>query len=164
MRLRPANFPTVRLAQFAALIHQYQSLFSLFFNHDYKTLTKKLQINQSDYWQTHYTVGKTTPKKVPGLGKGSIENIVINTVVPLLVLYAKEKGQEKYLERATGFLENIKAEENRILRIWEGLGLKVKNAFDSQALIELYNHYCTPKKCLNCSIGVSLIKKADAYG
>ena len=164
MRLRPANFPTVRLTQFAALIHQHQSLFSLFFNHDYKSLTKKLRINQSDYWQTHYTVGKATDKKVPGLGKSSIENIIINTVVPLLVLYAKEKAQEEYLERATGFLENIKAEDNRILRIWEGLGLKVKNAFDSQALIELYNNYCVPKKCLNCSIGISLIKKADTNG
>ena len=160
MRLRPANFPTVRLVQFAALIHQHQSLFSLFFNHDYKTLTKKLQVSQSDYWQTHYTVGKSTNKKVPGLGKSSLENIVINTVVPLLVLYAKEKGQDQYLERATEFLENIKAEDNRILRIWEGLGLKVKNAFDSQALIELYNNYCTPKKCLNCTIGISIIKKA----
>lgn len=159
MRLRPVNFPTVRLAQFASLIHQQQSLFSLFFNNDYKTLVKKLQVSQSLYWQNHYTVGKVAKKQVPMLGKSSIENIIINTVVPLLVLYAKEKKQEEYIERATGFLEHIKAENNHILRMWEDLGLKVKNAFDSQALIELYNNFCTPRKCLKCTIGISIVKK-----
>lgn len=161
MRLRPTNFPTVRLAQFASLIHQQQNLFSLFFNNDYKALVKKLQVSQSAYWQKHYTSGKLAKKVVPVLGKASIENIMINTVVPLLVLYAKEKKQEEYMERATGFLENIKAENNHILRMWEDLGLKVKTAFDSQALIELYNNFCTSHKCLQCTIGISIVKNPD---
>ncbi|EAY31329.1 DUF2851 family protein [Microscilla marina] len=161
MRLRPTNFPTIRLAQFASLIHQQQNLFSLFFNNDYKTLAKKLQVSQSAYWQQHYTPGKPAKKPVPLLGKDSIENIVINTVVPLLVLYAKEKKQDEYMERATGFLEYIKAENNHILRMWEDLGLKVKTAFDSQALIELYNNFCTPRKCLQCSIGISIVKNPN---
>lgn len=160
MRLRPVNFPTIRLAQFASLIHQHQSLFSLFFNNDYKALTKKLQVSQSAYWQKHYTLTKPTQKAVPALGKNSIENIIINTVVPLLVLYAKEKKQEAYMERATSFLENIKAENNHILRMWQNLGLKVKTAFDSQALIELYNNYCSPKKCLSCTIGLAIIRQS----
>ncbi len=158
-RIRPANFPTVRIAQFAALIFKEKSLFTLFCEEDTKTIVKRLKVKQSEYWQKHYNFRQESNLKVPFLGKSSIENILINTVVPLLVLVAKEKSREEYMERAIGILENLPAEKNKILSNWEALGMKVKTAFDSQALIEQYNEFCSQKKCLNCTIGLKLVKQ-----
>ena len=159
MRLRPPNFPTIRIAQFAALIFKYSNLFSLFLEDDIQEIRKKLSIEQSDYWKTHYNFGKKSQKSIPGLGKSSIDNIFINTAVPLLACYAKEKNNEEYMDKALKILEDIPAENNRILSMWSEMGFKVKTAFDSQALIELNNNFCEKKKCLQCNIGISLIKK-----
>jgi hypothetical protein len=158
LRLRPVNFPTVRLAQFAALIHQYSGFFSLFIETPVKELMQKLSVSQSEYWQQHYTFAKPTQTKVPSLGKSAIENIIINTVVPILACYAKEKANQDFMDKALQLLENLKAEDNKILKIWQDLGLKVKTAFDSQACLELYNHFCSQKKCLDCTIGLALIQ------
>jgi Protein of unknown function (DUF2851) len=159
LRLRPANFPTLRLAQFAALLHQYQSLFSWFTNEiEVSVAVKKLRIKTSDYWHTHYQLGVGSDTKVPSLGRGSAEGIIINTVVPLLVAYAKHKDNDVFLGQALRLIEGLPAEHNHITDEWEQLGLKIKTAYDSQAVIELYNNFCTLKKCLNCTIGAFLLK------
>ncbi len=162
LRLRPANFPTIRLAQLAQLLGKHHHLFSLFKDFSsYQELCNALKVQQSDYWQNHYQFGvpisKTGTKKSK-LGKSSIENIIINTVVPLLVAYSKAKDEEWYLEKAVESLQQIPAENNKIIRLWQDLGTEVKTAFDAQALIELYNSFCMPKKCLSCNIGVAIIK------
>ena len=157
-RLRPANFPTLRIAQFAQLVHQYPSIFDLLVNTPTKILYKQLAVKQSAYWQKHYQWGSLSKTKISGLGKASIENILINTVVPLLVAYGKAKDEQDYVDRAVAILQHLPAEYNKITRHWEELGIKVKSAFDSQALIELFNNFCTQKKCLNCNIGASLLK------
>jgi hypothetical protein len=118
-----------------------------------------LQPEPSPYWQQHYTFGKAT-KSAAVLGKESKENILVNTVVPLLVCYAREKGNNAYLDKAIHLLEQLPAENNRITRIWKDLGLSVTHAFDSQGSIELYNQYCLQKKCLSCPVGMSLLKPA----
>lgn len=159
LRLRPANFPTVRLAQLAALVQQQPSLFSLFINvENTAELARALQAKQSSYWQTHYQIGKETNGKVAALGRTSVENILVNTVVPLLVAYSQAKDNRNLLDKALQLLENLPAEQNHITEKWNNLGLKVKSSFDSQAVIELYNGFCIPKKCLNCSVGVSLVR------
>lgn len=159
LRLRPANFPTVRLAQFARLVTEQASLFSLLVQEEsIKGITKALAVQQSDYWQQHYTFGKKTTAKVPALGKSAIDNILINTVVPLLVCYANQKANRLFLDRAVEWLEQLPAESNHITHSWQELGLKVKNAFDSQASIELYNYFCTQKQCLQCNVGNALVK------
>jgi Protein of unknown function (DUF2851) len=159
LRLRPANFPTVRLAQFARMIQENANLFSLFiYLESVKNLTKLLKISQSDYWQKHFVFQKEANIPVPSLGKSSIENIVINTIVPLLVAYSMERDNRSFLEKAISLLEEIPAEKNHITEIWETLGMKVKTAFDSQASIELYNSFCTQKNCLRCDIGVSIVR------
>ena len=159
LRLRPANFPTVRLAQLAALVQQQSSLFSLFINvENTSQLALAFQAKQSSYWQTHYQIGKAANGKVAALGRTSVENILVNTVVPLLVAYSQAKDNRNLLDKALQLLENLPAEQNHITEKWNNLGLKVKSSFDSQAVIELYNEFCTPKKCLNCSIGVSLVR------
>jgi len=158
-KLRPANFPTLRLAQLARLLTRHASLFSLFVGTaDAETLLKGLQITPSDYWQTHYRFGKTTEKAAPSLGLNSAVNIVINTVVPLLAAYAHHRGQPAYVDRAIALLEQLPPEKNRLTDDWNTLGLGIRTAFDSQAAIELYNEFCTQKKCLSCQVGAGLLK------
>lgn len=159
-RLRPANFPTLRLAQFARLLTKHASLFSLFVGTtDVERFIKSLQITPSDYWQTHYRFGKATEKGAPALGQQAAENIVINTVVPLLAAYAHHRGQPAYIDRAIMLLEQLPPEKNRLTENWETLGLGIRTAFDSQAAIELYNEFCSVKKCLSCQVGAALVRR-----
>lgn len=157
-RLRPANFPTLRLAQLARLLTQHPSLFSLLAGTTaVDDLLRALQLAPSAYWQTHYRFGKMADKTVPALGQTAAETIVINTAVPLLAAYAHHRGEPGYLDRAIGLLEQLPAEKNHLIDNWNTLGLGVRTAFDSQAAIELHNEFCVPKKCLNCQIGAALL-------
>lgn len=159
-RLRPANFPTIRIAQLAQVLYQQKHLFNWLIHTPAATLRNELTIIQSSYWQHHYVFGKVSKKKLPGLGVSSINNILINTVVPLLVAYGKAHDQSAYIDTALDILHTLPPEYNLITQRWEKLGMKIANAFDSQALIELYHHFCTQKKCLTCTIGASLLQRA----
>jgi hypothetical protein len=162
LRMRPANFPTIRLAQFAQLIFEDPSLFPAFLRSEPRDLFKKFAFQMSDYWQNHYQLSQETSKKSANrLGKSAIENILINTAVPLLAAYSQAKASQDWMDKALHILENLGAEDNQILKMWADLGLKVQTAFDSQALVELYNHFCLPKKCLQCTIGMSLVKATN---
>ncbi|MGC4022734.1 MAG: DUF2851 family protein [Cyclobacteriaceae bacterium] len=159
LRLRPANFPTVRIAQFASLIFNMKNIFSLIISSEsYSAIRETFSQGQSDYWRTHYRFGAKAKGVVPELGELSIQNIVINSIAPLLVAYGKHRDEQMLIDRAIELLQQIPAEENRITRIWSDLGLKVKSAFDSQALIELHNSFCEKRLCLNCDIGSSILK------
>lgn len=158
LRLRPVNFPTVRLAQFAALIHQSTALFShLVEEKDLSKIHQLFNVKASDYWDTHYRFNKTSPKRQKSLGDSAFQNIIINTVVPFLFVYGDYHNQQQLKDKALDFLENLPAEKNSILDNWQKLGVEVRSAFDSQALIQLKNCYCNPKNCLNCRIGTKLI-------
>ncbi|MGV3558060.1 DUF2851 family protein [Larkinella arboricola] len=158
-RLRPANFPTLRLAQFAKLLTYKNSLFSLLIETDESAaLLRHLQVTPSVYWQTHYRFGKSSDTVLATLGQASAENLLINVVLPLLVAYSHHKDQPEYRERAVALLEQLPAENNRVTRVWQELGIPIQTAFDSQASIELYKNYCQTKQCLSCQIGVSLLK------
>ncbi|MHA7877592.1 MAG: DUF2851 family protein [Bacteroidota bacterium] len=158
-RLRPANFPTIRIAQFAQLLHRHPSIFDLLIHTPTKMLYKELAVTQSDYWTKHYRFFKMSKTKIPGLGKSSIAHILINTAVPLLVAYGKAKDEQEYIESAIAILQDLPAECNAITRHWEQVGISAKNAFDSQALIELFNGFCARKLCLSCHIGTSIMRK-----
>ena len=159
LRLRPANFPSVRLAQFSTLLSQMTSLFQKLLGIDsVKGLKKYFKTEVSTYWQHHYQFGTYTDKKVPALGNSSIENIAINTVAPLLVAYGQYMDDQSFIDKAISLLQEIKAEKNRITNHWAALDTRVSSAFDSQALIQLYNEYCTKRRCLACNVGASLIR------
>lgn len=159
LRLRPANFPTIRLAQLARVLARHQKLFSAFLGaRDTKPLKEKFRTTQSDYWLHHYDFQKPTEKPIGALGNESINNIIINTCVPLLSAYAIEKDEQEYLDRALVMLQQLPSETNGIVREWKSRGLRIGNAFDSQACIELMNDYCLMKKCLECGIGSTLIQ------
>ena len=158
LRLRPANFPTVRLAQFASLLYHRTSLFSTMLEtEDFPALVSAFSIEQSEYWTNHYMFFKKAKDSVSFIGDSSISNIIINTVVPLLVAYGKSKDEQVYIDRAIAILQQTPPESNAIIMQWKTLGLKSKTAFDSQALIELQNNYCSKRRCLDCNIGASLI-------
>ncbi len=158
LRLRPANFPTVRLAEFAALVFSRPFLFSAIMEaKTYKELENLFAVSQSEYWSKHYTFATATREHVNGLGTSSIGTIVINAVAPLLVAYGKSKGDQQYIDRAVIILQQTPGEANTIVSQWKNLGMRSKTAFDSQALLELQTSYCSKRRCLDCSIGTSLI-------
>ncbi len=158
LRLRPMNFPTIRLAQFASLIHQSSSLFSKILDmENVDELEELFSVQASSYWDTHYTFNKETSIKKKKLGKSAFHVIIINTVVPFLFFYGKLKGDPRVKEKAFKIIEQIPAEKNSIIQKWSQLGLKAMNSCHSQALIHLKSKYCESKKCLHCQIGNRLI-------
>jgi len=159
LRLRPANFPTLRMAQLASIIHTQRNLFSLILEADsFEKLLQLFSCATSPYWQAHYHFANKSKGAIPNLGQSSRENLIINTIVPLLVAYGKAKDDTRFLDRAMEILQHIPSENNKIIRVWSELGVAVKSAFDSQALIEQYNNFCQKRQCLNCVVGVSIIK------
>lgn len=162
MRMRPANFPTIRLAQFAMLIHKSLDLFSQMMGvRSEKEILSLLNIQASDYWNTHYRFGEESKDKKPRkLGREAIRNIIINTVAPMQFLYAKLQGANNLIETSTELLATIPPERNRIVREWRDIGIVPKDAAETQALIQLYNHYCQSKSCLNCSVGNFLLQRS----
>lgn len=159
MRLRPANFPTVRLAQFAALIHQSTHLFSKILVA--KTLKEVRQLFEevkvSEYWETHYKFDKESKKRSKKLGKSTINLFIINTIVPFLFFYGREKGLEEYEDRALNFLENLSPESNHIINKWKDLKFRPDSAYQTQALLELKINFCDKKRCLDCAIGNKIL-------
>jgi hypothetical protein len=161
LRLRPVNFPTIRIAQFANLIFTSSHLFSkIIETTNYEELKKLMNVSVSDYWKTHYTFDKTSKSLSKQLGEESINSIIINTIVPFLFVYGKQKEDEKYVDRALHFLEQTEGEHNAIIKKWNALKFPVKTAYSTQALLQLKNEYCDSKKCLSCNIGNYLLKNS----
>ena len=160
LRLRPANFPTVRLAQLAALFHAREHLFSFFLaDHSLKELEAFFVSEPSAYWQTHYMPGRSGKFRIGPIGKSSVNILLINLVAPLLVAYAHETGQLALIEKALNLLEMLPPEKNHILTMYEVLGFENKAASQSQGLLSLRLHYCGPVRCLHCAIGNGILKR-----
>lgn len=159
LRLRPANFPTLRIAQFASMLYSSKNIFSqLVSANSYRAVRDLIVAGQSVYWNTHYSFGKKARGIVADLGELSVQNIMINTVVPLLVAYGKSKDEQQFVDKGIEMLLQLPGEQNKITRLWSALGLHVKTAFDSQSMIELYNGFCQRRQCLNCLVGSTILK------
>lgn len=159
LRLRPGNFPHVRLAQLAWLYHKEQSLFSRVMAVETPEAAKKILSAQvSPYWEEHFTFRKSSPRREKRLGENALNLILINTVIPFLYGYGMHKADERLCDRATRFLETLKAENNRVTRLWDGAGLPVYTAADSQALLQLQKEYCDRKDCLRCRFGYEYLR------
>ena len=158
-RLRPANFPTIRLIQLAKLIYTNSDL--LIAPQKLKTynqIKKALQINLSGYWLNHYTLTGDAVNKELGFGKDSIENIIINTFAPFYFFYSKKLSKPEFGIYAIELLNNCSFEINSKTKLYSDKKNILKTASDSQALINLYDGYCSKKKCLNCAIASELLK------
>ncbi len=158
LRLHPANFPTIRLAQFSALVQKSSHLFSQILETiDFKNLQNLLSVEAGTYWTNHFQFDKPSTPSPKALGKSTIQLITINTVAPFLYLYGKKHGEELFKEKALSLLESIPAEQNNITKGWKAIGEPVKSAAISQSLIHLKNEYCDRKRCLDCAVGARLV-------
>jgi len=163
LRLRPGNFPHVRIAQLAALYHHSEALFSrLMEAEEVVSALNLLQCRADGYWRSHYVFNVPSVSSEKRIGAGSLNLILINTVIPMLYAYGMHRGSEAHCERATRFLESLKAEQNHITRMWEQCGLSVECAADSQALIQLKKQYCDKRDCLRCRFGYEYLKGKSA--
>jgi hypothetical protein len=159
MRLRPNNFPTIRLAQLAMLIHLRSNLFSLIIEDAaYEKMIDFFTVSVSDYWKEHYYFDRESKNIGKSISPSTVELIMINNVIPFLFVYGKLKGQMRYQDQAFALLDSIPAESNSIVRNFMEFGLKPSSASQSQALLELKANYCDQKMCLECRIGLDLIK------
>lgn len=160
LRLRPPNFPTIRIAQIATLLHQEVNLFSLFTEvSDEKNFYKSMAVRTSDYWKKHYHFGKEKKKLTSGnIGMSSLSGVAINVVAPLKFAYARHQDKPALKELVVEFLDSLKLESNAKTKKMMAVGFKLTSASDSQASIELLDNYCSKKQCLRCAIGASIIK------
>ncbi len=158
LRLRPSNFPTLRIAQFASLLHRHAPVFQQCMEAEtLEELLDVFDVGVSAYWQTHLRPDVTT---VPGphrMGSHALQLLVINTVVPFLFLRGKRTADPSLCERSIQWLQQLSPEKNRIVNAWESIGWKPNHAGESQGLLHLYQEYCSPKKCIHCRIGNSII-------
>jgi hypothetical protein len=160
LRMRPQNFPTIRLAQFAALIVQSNHLFSKILDtQDVKGLKDLFSnIHVNEYWLTRYRFDKESKPAGKSLGDASVNTLLLNIVAQFLFSYGKHLQLQHFISRSLKLLESIPAEQNNITADFVNLGLKINSAFESQALLELKNNYCDYKKCLQCGVGIKILK------
>ena len=161
LRIRPSNFPHIKIVQLAGIIRKKQGLFSNVLSiTDLKSLYSLFTSETADYWLSHYNFGKVSVKRKKNLGLSAVQLLIINTIVPVFFAYGKKKNLETYIERATQFLESLKPESNSIITLFSRAGIQIKNACDTQALMQLKRGYCEQKKCIFCRIGYLLLNKS----
>ena len=161
LRLRPQNFPHVRLSQLASLYyHQRSGLSQLLDCTTIGQATELLHTEATSYWHTHYGFGSESNESRKQLSNASLNLLLINTGVPMLFAYGRHHGNEQLCDRAFDFLEQLRPERNHIVSMWQRCGLEVRSAGDTQALIQLKRAYCEPKNCLKCRIGYEYLSAA----
>ncbi len=159
LRLRPANFPTIRLAQFATLIFQSGHLFSkMLAVESPREIENMFEVRLSNYWKDHYVFDKLSPRQTKKLGRTAIQLITINTIVPFLFFYGQDRQEVRYQEKALRLLEELPPERNNIIEGWKTLGVKPESAYQTQALLELKRAYCDRRRCLQCAIGAAILR------
>jgi hypothetical protein len=156
---RPDNFPTIRLAQLAMVYHTHKNLFSKLIEvNSIDEIYDLFNLGVSNYWETHYNFDKPSTKKSKNLSKSFIDLIIINTIIPLKFAYSLSLGKE-IAEDILSIVTQIAPEKNIIIDKYKSFGVTSKNAFQTQAMLQLKNEYCNNKKCLQCAIGLELLKK-----
>lgn len=159
LRLRPPNFPTIRISQFAHLLSTNQSFYSLIIEESVGSIQAAFNdLQASSYWDNHYKFDKKAEKSTKkNLGQNTIDLILINSIAPLIFMYGKINSSQAHIDKSIQLLEIVAPEKNKIISRWKSLGFESTSAFDTQALLQLKKEYCTNKKCLNCAIGYKLI-------
>ncbi len=160
MRLRPANFPTIRISQFAQVIYRSSALLNKILEAPkLNDVIDFLKVDALDYWNTHFVFDKKAGSRKKRLGLASVHLILINTIIPFLFVYGRHKEDTGLQDKALSWLEQLPPESNAIIRRYSALGIKPKNAMESQALIEMKHNYCDDKRCLECRIGHVLLNR-----
>lgn len=159
LRLRPQNFPYIRIAQLANLYHSQRfCLRNLVESTTLSDLKDILRTTVTPYWETHYLFGSVSKRNEKHLSEQSLNVLLINTVIPLLFAYGRHIMSDNLCARALDFLEQLKPEHNHIVSMWQDCGMEIQNAGDTQALIQLKKRYCERKDCLRCRFGFEYLK------
>lgn len=160
LRMRPACFPTVRLAQLAMLIHSTENFFSALLNASKTTeIRMLLNITANDYWHYHFRFGETTVYQPKILGREMVNNILMNTVITVLYAYGKYHREPAFQYKAIEWLNELPPEHNTVITKFRKIGVTIRNASESQSLMELKSQYCDMKRCLDCAIAGAVLKK-----
>ena len=160
LRMRPASFPTIRLSQLANLLSHSTRIFSLIRDASSPNAVRKLfDLKTNDYWNDHYCFDVLSSYKIKKPGPDLINNLFVNTICPLLLAYGDYHQEAMLKNRAFEWLQILDVENNSTIKGFMKLGLEIKSAFDTQAMIELKTQYCDQKRCLDCAIGVSLLNR-----
>jgi hypothetical protein len=158
MRIRPPQFPTIRLAQLAAVIHKEEHLFREAMEADtIYDIIKLFSIKPSEYWLTHFQPDKLSSRKAGAIGKSTIGILMINAVIPTMFIYGRNTGKEEIAEKALELLHTLKPENNTFIKKWSSLGITPSDAYESQGLLQLRKEYCDQRRCVNCGIGHQLM-------
>ena len=159
MRMRPVNFPTIRISQFANLLQENPFLLRKILEAENVVDLKNLfNIRASDYWTDHFVFDKESIPSIKFMGTDMIDSIVINIIAPFIFMYGQQLSNEKYKMKALHFLEELKPEKNKIITMWRKLGLKPSNSLQTQGLIQLKKTKCDAKRCLECKIGHAILR------
>lgn len=165
MRMRPQNFPHIRISQLASLYHSRRTDISRLVEcADAAQMRELLRADATPYWETHYAFGSSGGATHKSLSAASLDIIIINTAVPVLFAYGRHRGDETLCSRALDIISQLKAEKNRIVRLWNECGLSAATAADSQALIQLKTVYCDRKDCLRCRFGYEYLRTSSKGG
>ncbi|CAM1333833.1 DUF2851 family protein [Tenacibaculum aestuariivivum] len=158
-RMRPTNFPTIRIAQLVALFYKHDNLFSKLMQlNKLEDFYRLFSVEVNDFWKTHYTFETVSKKSSKKITKSFIDLLLINTIIPLKFVYEQSRGEVNE-EAVFRLIQQIKPEKNSIISKFLNIKVAVNNGFESQALLELKNNYCEKKRCLECAIGNSLLRK-----
>jgi hypothetical protein len=159
LRMRPASFPTLRIAQLAALIFQTDHLFSkILALQQPEEVAHMLEVKLSNYWQKHFLFDKETSPKVKTLGRDAVFLLLINAIVPLMFFVGQQRANQALCDRALQLLQSAPPENNSIIQGWQKIGFPPISASDSQALLQLKQYYCDSRRCLECVIGAAILK------
>ena len=165
LRLRPPSFPTLRISQFASLLHQrYPLAESILGSASLGELEQTLRVSASEYWTNHYLFGKASPPCTKKTGQQFVSILIINVIVPFLTALTDLKSCANNHPPSVEFLKNLRAENNQIIKNWTIFGISADNAMESQALLQLYHAYCRQRRCLECHIGTEIVRNAIRKG
>ncbi|MDR0766395.1 MAG: DUF2851 family protein [Odoribacteraceae bacterium] len=158
-RVRPTSFPTVRIALLAALLCRSGLLFTALLEAGTAgEAMRQLDVQASPYWDTHYRPGQPAGRQVKRVGTMLQQLIVVNALVPFLFVYGRERGEDKYREKALRWLEELPAEMNSIVTNWKKHGITPRSALHAQAILQLHGEYCLPRRCLDCKLGSEMFR------
>lgn len=153
LRLRPPNFPTIRLAQMASLVRRREPMFSKLLElGDLASIRTFFDVDVNEYWKSHFLFDRPSKERNKSLGATAVDLLVINAVVPVLFSYGIYRDDQELKNRSLGLLNIMEPEDNIVIRRFIKMGVNVGNAKQTQALLHLYNNYCKRRKCLKCRV------------
>ncbi len=160
LRLRPPNFPTIRISQLSQLMCTSQThLRKLISNLTYKHLYELFRVDASEFWSNHYTFSKKSTRRKKIIGQSTIHTILINAVIPVLYCYGLEHNDFELQEKCLSLLEQLPPEKNTVTNYFRSLNFPIENSLQSQGVLQLHNKNCIFKACLDCSIGHNILKE-----